>query len=219
MLEKFNDLHWFARFFLMMLVAAGIWYGFDYFLLSSTRAETLELRTKLSGLKSSNAEAAIVESHLPEYKAQFEQLKGQYDQAKELLPENVELSKVLESLQVTARNNNLLVVNFSPAGNEKADVQKEFYRMKPVNIKLIGNYANLEKFFLQISDLKRVVNISSLEIVALPEQREGQTLGASFTLSALYADKQDVNNLKPQPPKAVTANGATPAATTTAATP
>ena len=157
MLEKFNDLHWFARFFLMMLVAAGIWYGFDYFLLSSTRAETLELRTKLSGLKSSNAEAAIVESHLPEYKAQFEQLKGQYDQAKELLPENVELSKVLESLQVTARNNNLLVVNFSPAGNDKADVQKEFYRMKPVNVRLIGNYANLEKFFLQISDLKRVV--------------------------------------------------------------
>lgn len=221
MLAKFNELHWLARFLVMMVIAVGIWYAFDYFLMSSTRAETAELRNHLEELRSNNAQASIVESRLPEFKARFEQLKAEYEQTKELLPETVELSKVLDSLQATAKNNNLLVVVFSP--DEKTDVQKEFYRMKPVSVKLIGNYTNLQNFFRQIAELKRIVNIANLEIVALPEQREGQTLTASFTLSALYAEKEDVNNLKPlpapgqspapgQPPAADAAQASTPSA-------
>lgn len=194
MLAKFNELHWMARFLVMMIVAVGIWYAFDYFLMSSTRAETAQLTQKRDELKSSNAQAAIVESRLPEFKARFEQLKVEYEQTKELLPEAVELSKVLESLQATARNNNLIVSNFSPQDKE---IQKEFYRMKPINIKLSGNYTNLQNFFRQISELRRVVNISNMEISALSEQKDGLTLSAGFTLSALYAEKQDVDNLKP----------------------
>lgn len=194
MLAKFNELHWMARFLVMMIVAVAVWYAFDYFLMSSTRAETAQLTQKRDELKSSNAQAAIVESRLPEFKARFEQLKVEYEQTKELLPEAVELSKVLESLQATARNNNLIVSNFSPQDKE---IQKEFYRMKPINIKLSGNYTNLQNFFRQISELRRVVNISNMEISALSEQKDGLTLSAGFTLSALYAEKQDVDNLKP----------------------
>ena len=213
MLDKFNDLHWLARFFVMMVIASGLWYSFDYFVLASTKAETAELTQKREDLHSSNVQAAIVESRLPEFKAKFEQLKTEYEQTKELLPENVELSRALENLQITARNNNLTVVSFAPTDKDgKGDVTKDFYRMKQVAVSLTGNYPNLKNFFAAISDLKRVVNISNLTITALNEQREGQTLSANFVLSALYAEKQDVDNLKPlAPPKPETA-GATPAA-------
>lgn len=196
MLAKFNELHWLARFLVMMVIAVGIWYGFDYFLMSSTRAETGEMIQRRDELRSSNATAAIVENRLPEFKARFEQLKTEYEQTKELLPESVELSKVLESLQATARNNNLLILKFSP---QDKDLIKEFYHMKPIKVNLTGNYTNLQNFFRQISELKRVVNISDMNINALNEQKNGLTLTAEFTLSALYAEKQDVNNLKPIP--------------------
>lgn len=201
MLDKFNDLHWLARFFVMLVVASGIWYAFDYFVLASTKAETAELLQRREDLHSSNVQAAIVESRLPEFKAKFEQLKTEYDQTKELLPEDVELSRAFENLQVTARNNNLTVVAFSPMDKDgKGDVTKDFYRMKQIAVTLTGNYPNLKNFFAAIAELKRVVNISNLSITALNEQREGQTLTANFVLSALYAEKQDVNNLKPLPP-------------------
>ena len=212
MLDKFNDLHWLARFFVMMVISAGLWYAFDYFVLASTKAETAELIQRREDLHSSNVQAAIVESRLPEFKAKFEQLKTEYDQTKELLPEDVELSRALENLQVTARNNKLTVISFSPSDKDgKGDVTKDFYRMKQIAVSLTGNYPNLKNFFAAISDLKRVVNISNLTITALNEQREGQTLSANFLLSALYAEKQDVDNLKPLAPKTDTA-GATPAA-------
>jgi Tfp pilus assembly protein PilO len=215
MIDKFNDLHWLARFFVMLVIAAGLWYAFDYFVLASTKAETAELVQRREDLHSSNVQAAIVESRLPEFKAKFEQLKAEYEQTKELLPENVELSRALESLQVTARNNKLTVVSFAPTDKDgKGDVTKDFYRMKQIAVSLTGNYPNLKNFFAAISELKRVVNISNLSITALNEQREGQTLAANFVLSALYAEQQDVNNLKPlapaKPANAAPAPAATP---------
>ncbi len=201
MLDKFNDLHWLARFFVMLVIAAGLWYAFDYFVLASTKAETAELIQRREDLHSSNVQAAIVESRLPEFKAKFEQLKAEYEQTKELLPEDVELSRALENLQITARNNKLTIVSFAPTDKDgKGDVTKDFYRMKQIAVSLTGNYPNLKNFFAAISELKRVVNISNLTITALNEQREGQTLAANFVLSALYAEKQDVNNLKPLAP-------------------
>jgi type IV pilus assembly protein PilO len=213
MLDKFNDLHWLARFFVMLVIAAGLWYAFDYFVLASTKAETAELIQKREDLHSSNVQAAIVESRLPEFKAKFEQLKAEYEQTKELLPEDVELSRALENLQITARNNKLTVVSFAPTDKDgKGDVTKDFYRMKQIAVSLTGNYPNLKNFFAAISELKRVVNISNLTITALNEQREGQTLSANFILSALYADKQDVNNLKPLAPLKSEPGAAAPAA-------
>lgn len=219
MLDKFNDLHWLARFFAMMVLAAGIWYAFDYFVLAGTKAETAELIQRREDLHSSNIQAATVESHLPEFKIKHEQLKAEYEQTKELLPENVELSRALENLQLTAQNNKLTVVSFSPTDKDgKGDAAKDFYRLKQIAVSLTGNYPNLKNFFRDISDLKRVVNINNLTISALNEQREGQTLAANFILSALYAEKQDVNNLKPlPPPKAETTPGAPAAAPTPAA--
>ncbi len=220
MLDKFNDLHWLARFFVMMVIAVGLWYAFDYLVLTSTKAETAELIQRREDLHSSNVQATIVESRLPEFKAKFEQLKTEYEQTKELLPEDVELSRALENLQVTARNNKLTVVSFSPSDKDgKGDVTKDFYRMKQIAVSLTGNYPNLKNFFAAISDLKRVVNISNLTITALNEQREGQTLSANFVLSALYAEKQDVNNLKPLAPPKSDTTGTPPAAAAPGAPP
>jgi Tfp pilus assembly protein PilO len=218
MLDKFNDLHWLARFFVMLIMAAGLWYAFDYFVLASTKAETTELIQRREDLHSSNVQAAIVESRLPEFKTKFEQLQVEYEQTKELLPESVELSRALESLQTTARNNKLTVMAFAPTDKEgKGDAAKDFYRMKQIAVNLTGNYPNLKNFFRDIAELKRVVNITNLTITSLNEQREGQTLTANFILSALYAEKQDINNLKPMPPPKAESAPAAPAASPAAA--
>ena len=221
MLAKFNDLHWLARFGVMLVIAVTVGFGFDYFVLSSTRAETVELTKKKDDLVSANAQAEVVKQRLPEFKARFEQLKVEYDQTKELLPESVELSRVLESLTAVAKNNNLVVTNFTPKGDK--DIQQDFYKLKPIGVALVGNYQNLENFFQQISELKRVVNISNLDIQPLAEQKEGLSLTAKFVLSALYAEKTDVNNIKaaaPAKPGASPAASPTPApASTPASTP
>jgi type IV pilus assembly protein PilO len=207
MLSKFNDLHWLARFLVLLMAAGGVWYGFHYFVLSATAAETTQLNERLDGLRVQNRQAATVQSNLQQFKARFEQLKVEYDQTKQLLPEAVEISRVLENVQALAKNR-LVLKSFVPQGDEQ---QKDFYRVRSIKIEVLGSYPALEGFFQQIADLKRIVNISGLEIKALQEQREGQSLEASFTVSAMYAEPQDVNNIKPGAP-APAAPGPPPAA-------
>lgn len=198
MFSRLNGLPWYFRFLVMLAVAGGVWYGFHYFVLSATAAETETLTAKRDQLRSQNQQASVVQSRIAEFKARFEQLRAEYDQSKQLLPEAVELSHVLEHVQTLAKNK-LLVMSFLPQDEE----QKDFYRIQPVKVDIYGTYPQLQSFFQQMSELQRVVNITEAEIKAMDVQRVNRSIEAHFTVSAFYAQAEDVNNMKPlAPPKA-----------------
>ena len=213
-MNRLSALPWYMQFLVMLAVAGGVWYGFHYFVLSATAAETEQLAAKRDQLRSQNQQAAVVQSRIAEFKARFEQLKIEYDQSKQLLPEAVELSRVLENVQTLAKNR-LIVKSFVPLDEQ----QKEFYRVRPIKVEVVGTYPGLESFFQQIADLRRVVNITGAEIKGVQDQRENISLEASFTVSAFYAEPQDINNLKSLPPSKPAGAAGQPAAPAPAATP
>ncbi len=206
MLERLGRLPWIVQFLVMLAVAGVVWYGFHYFVLSATAAETAQAYERRDALRLQNQQAAVVESRIAEFRARFEQLKIEYEQAKQLLPEAVELSRVLENVQTLARNR-LIVRSFVPSDEQ----QREFYRIRPVKVEVAGTYTALQDFFQQIANLKRVVNITEAEIKAAQEQRPNISLEASFIVSAFYAEPEDINNLKPLPPRSA-ASGPKPGA-------
>ena len=219
MISKISGLPWYFQLLIMLAVAGGILYGFDYLVLSATAAETRQQSEKLDQLRSQNQQAAVVQSRITEFKARFEQLKVEYEQSKQLLPEAVELSRVLENVQTLAKNK-LVVKSFVPQDEQ----QKDFYRVKPIKVEVLGTYPNLETFFQQVADLRRVVNISGAEIKGVQDQRENISLEASFIVSAFFAEPQDINNLKPAANKPAAAGAGTgaspaPAAATNSSTP
>jgi type IV pilus assembly protein PilO len=219
MMSRFKALPWYFQFVVMLAVAGGLWYGFHYFVLAATAAENEQLGQKLDQLRAQNQQASVVQSRLTEFKARFEQLKAEYEQSKQLLPEAVELSRVLEHVQTLAKSK-LLVMSFIPEDEE----QKDFYRIQPVRVEVLGTYPLLQGFFQQMADFRRVVNITGAEIKGVPQQRANRSIAASFIVSAFFAEPEDINNLKPLPPSKPAApagapgaptnpNGATPNAT------
>jgi Tfp pilus assembly protein PilO len=196
MLEKIKALHWGIQFAIMLAVAGAVFYGFDYFVLSATAAETRELTAKLEGLRSKNQQVAAVKTRLSDFKARYEQLKVEYEQTKQLLPEAVEISRVLEQVQALAKDRLKLRI-FEPHDEQ----QKDFYRYRPIRVEVAGTYPKLQDFFHEIADLRRIVNVSDAEIKAAQQQRENMSLEAIFTVSALYAEPEDISNLKPAEPK------------------
>jgi type IV pilus assembly protein PilO len=213
MLEKLSRLPWMLQFLVMLAVAGVVWYGFHYFVLSATAAETAQAYERRDALRMQNQQAAVVESRIAEFRARFEQLKIEYEQAKQLLPEAVELSRVLENVQTLARSR-LIVRSFVPNDEQ----QREFYRVRPVKVEVLGTYPALQDFFQQIANLKRVVNVTEAEIKSAQEQRPNISLEASFIVSAFYAEPEDINNLKPLPPRSA-APGPKPGAEASAAPP
>jgi type IV pilus assembly protein PilO len=174
-----------------ILIGVVIVYVGDQFAFADTREETKKKQEELSKLREENRKGAIVRDNLKSFQKRYDQAQGELRDLRELLPEDVEISKVLENIQQQATEQKLTLKVFTP----RDLVKKEFYKEKPISIQVFGLYNNLGRFFQQIATYRRIVNISDVDVKKTAEQTENRDIEASFTVTAFLASDQDVTNL------------------------
>jgi type IV pilus assembly protein PilO len=170
--------------------AALLVYGaFYYFVTSGTRAETREVEAKVEQLLRANAGAQIASQRLNEFKANYARAQADYEDLKALLPEQRELTMVLQNVQDRARGR-LTLRKFTP----KEEVQQDFYTGKPVEVEVTGNYNNLGQFFAQMASYQRIVSITDFKVTKLKDKKdalaEGETVTADFLVTAYYVSPE-----------------------------
>jgi type IV pilus assembly protein PilO len=205
-LETLQDKPWYLQFVIFGTVALALYGGFWYFMTSGTRAETRELEEKVATLRQANARAQIASQRLNEFKVSYERAQADYDDLKALLPEQRELTMVLQGVQERARGR-LSVRRFSP----KDDVQQDFYTGKPIEVEVTGTYNNLGAFYAQMAAYQRIVSITDFKVVQVKEQAGGKTIDAQFLLTAYYVSPeklQSTTNAAAKPAAVTPANGA-----------
>lgn len=191
---------------LALLVYAGFW----YFITSGTRAEAKELNDKVVVLQGQNAQAQMASQRLNEFRAAYKSRQEEYDELKALLPEQRELTSVLQSVQDRARGSRLSLRRFSP----KDDVQQDFYSGKPIEVEVTSSFASLRQFFDQMAKYQRIVSISDFKLNQAPDQNPNKTVDAQFLLTAYYVSAEKLQNstAKPVAPATATTTAATPPA-------
>ena len=210
-MEKIKGLAWHWQLLALVGIAAVLYGGVYYFVTSGTRTETAKVEEQVAALKSKNQAAQIATQRINEFRALFASKEEEYDELKVLLPEQREITNVLQGLQDTASGSRLIVTRFTP----KDDVQKEFIMGKPVEVEVDSNFANLQDFFDKMAKLQRIVSITDFNLTQLENQTAKKTLHAQFLLTAYYASPENLDNLnQPMTPdgKPAPANGAQPAA-------
>lgn len=213
MLDKFKNLNWPIQLCLMLCLGALLWAGVWYFFTSETRAETAKISDEVAQLQQQNENARLATSHINEFRTLFATKTAEYDELKVLLPEQREITNVLQGLQDTANSSKLIVMRFSP----RDDTQQNDIMAKPVEVEVDSNFANLKNFFEQMAKLPRIVSITDFKLNQLDKQTANKTLHAQFLLSAYYAAPTDLNAKPGAKPGAPGAPGAKPAAPGTAA--
>jgi len=220
-LQSLQQQPWYLQLLLMLVVAGALYGGFWYMFTSGTRQETREIQAQVDQLLAANAKAQIAQQRLNEFKAAYARAQADYEDLKALLPEQRELTNVLEGIQERAKNR-LSVQRFTP----KDDVQQDFYSGKPIEIEVNGNYNNIGAFFAQIAAYQRIVSISDFKITRIDDKKDdlkaaGQTVGAQFLLTAYYSSPEKMQASRApagaQPVAGTPANAA-PAAPTAPAT-
>ena len=206
-LDVLQEKPWYFQFIIFGFLAFLIYGGFWYFVTSGTRDETKELQTQVDKLLQENHRAQIASQRLNEVKAAYARSQADYEDLKALLPEQRELTTVLQGLQERARGR-LSVIRFTP----KEDVQQDFYAGKPIEVEVSSSYNKLGDFFAQIAAYQRIVSITDFKLSRMNEQNAGKTLEAQFLLTAYYASNEKLNTAKPAGP-------AQPAAANAAAAP
>ncbi|HEX8559970.1 MAG TPA: type 4a pilus biogenesis protein PilO [Pyrinomonadaceae bacterium] len=194
-LDSLQEKPWYAHLAAFGAAALLVYGAFWYFVTSGTRAETAEVEAKVEQLQRANAGAVVASQRLNEFKANYERAKADYEDLKALLPEQRELTMVLQNVQDRARGR-LVLRKFTP----REEVQQDFYTGKPVAVEVTGNYNNLGQFFAQMASYQRIVSITDFKVTKLTGEKavlagDGGTVAAEFLVTAYYVSPE-----KLQPP-------------------
>ncbi|HKZ03416.1 MAG TPA: type 4a pilus biogenesis protein PilO [Pyrinomonadaceae bacterium] len=204
-MSKLQSFPWYVRLIAFVAIAGVVYAGFWYFVTKGTRAQTQEMSVEIARLLQNNAEAQIASQRLNEFKAIYRARQEEYDELKALLPEQRELTMVLQGVQDRARTSGLTLAKFNP----KEDIQQENYSGKKIEVTVTSSFAALRAFFEQLAHYQRIVSITNFELKQLEKQLGTKTVDAKFDLTAYYVSAEKLQ--KQTAPQAGTA-AQTPAA-------
>lgn len=208
-----SGIPWYARLFIFVVLALGIYAGFWHFVTSGTRKQTKDLQDQISVLQKANAEAQIASQRLNEFRTTYKNKQEELEELRALLPEQRELTNVLQGIQDRARATSISVRKFTP----KDDEQQDFYSGKKIDVAVQSTFKGLRSFFDQMAHYQRIVSISNFEIKQLEKQSSDKTLEARFDLTAYYVSSEKAQKQGAAQPAATaapqnqTANQSTPA--------
>lgn len=183
-------LPWYLR-LVMFVAVAGVFYaGFWYLVTRPTRAETQQFNSEIAELLPKNAQAQIASQRLNEFRAVYKAREEEYEELKALLPEQREITMVLQGVQDRARGNGLVLKKFSP----KDDVQEGNYSGKKIEVSVTSSFASLRAFFEQLAHYQRIVSVTNFQLTQVDKQTSMKTVDATFDLTAYYVSAE---KLKP----------------------
>lgn len=193
-----NNLPWYLRLGLFTVIALVVYGGFWYFVTSGTRKETKGLQEQISVLQKANAEAQIASQRLNEFRTAYKNKQEELEELRALLPEQRELTKVLEGIQDRARQTGLSLRKFMP----KDDVQQDFYSGKRIDVSVQSTFAGLRAFFDQMAHYQRIVSITNFELKQMDKQAASKTVEARFDLTAYYVSSEKLQKQNANQPAA-----------------
>ena len=179
---KLPSLPWYLRLIAFLAIGGVVYAGFWYFVTSGTRNTTKEMENEIAKLKPKNAQAAIVQQNLNNFKAAYKAREEEFAELKALLPEQRELTMVLQGIQDRARSNGLVLTRFNP----KEDMQEADYSGKKIEVSVVSGFSGLRSFFEQLAHYQRIVSITNFELKQLERQSLNKTVDARFDLTAYY---------------------------------
>jgi len=208
MLDKLKNLQWHFQLLLLVAIATLLYLSVWYFFTSVTREQVRVKNEEVATLQAKNEAARVATQRINEFRALYASKSVEYEELKVLLPEQREITNVLQGLQDNARDSKMIVMRFSP----RDDTQQDVIMAKPVEIEVDSNFANLRAFYDKMAQLPRIVSISDFKINQLDKQTAVKTLHATFLLTAYYADSEAMAKAGAPKPGAPGAPGANPAA-------
>lgn len=179
---------------LIILIGAGFFVG-----LEKPRLDELKtLQANLDKLHADVAETRRLANNLPKFKAEYEGLKKDLDNALTELPNSKEIPTLLTSITTAGKSAGLDFLVFRP----KAEVTKDFYAEVPVDISVSGTFVGIANFFVAVSNLPRIVNISNVAFSDIKNERGRNLVKVNCQATTFrFLDKNEIKGSKDEKKK------------------
>ncbi|MEK6285362.1 MAG: type 4a pilus biogenesis protein PilO [Acidobacteriota bacterium] len=204
----FTRMPWYYQMGVLLLLSGLLIFAADYLLYSEKRAETVKIEDKVQQLKAKNAQGSIIRQNLLATEQTLKEKREEIDRLRDLLPDQVEISRVYDSLKDFLREQKLELKRFVHMKSVSAD----FYTAQPIQIEVTGSYDSLGQFFSRLGFYSRILSVSEVEIKKAEDsgQEVGRSVNGSFVVTAYYIAPENLEKLTSTKPAALPP--ATPAA-------
>ncbi len=133
-----------------------------YYLLveSKYREREQSLNTELTNLKSEIVKIRAIAAEKDKFERQNALLEKQLEELKAKLPSEAEMDKLLITITELGRDNGIAFNTFQPGKETSA----QLYSRVPINMKFLGNFFHILRFFDTVAKLDRIVNMRSMSM-------------------------------------------------------
>jgi type IV pilus assembly protein PilO len=161
-----------------LAVAAGWW----YYLYTPARVRRDRLYGQVAKLQQDLFQKKRIAKELPKLEAARDALRKDLQEALRRLPEEREIPILLTQINRLGQDAGLTFSLFKPG----KPAEDEFYTRVPIQIRAAGTYHALGRFFEELGQMERIVNITDLKLD--PASRTGRNKGspASATITGEF---------------------------------
>jgi type IV pilus assembly protein PilO len=201
----FSRMAWYYQMGVLLLLSGLLIFAADYLLYSDKRAETAKIEDKVQQLKAKNAQGSIIRQNLAATEQTLKEKREEMDRLRDLLPDQVEISRVYDNIKDFLREQKLELKRFVHMKTVSAD----FYTAQPIQIEVTGSYDSLGQFFSRLGFYSRIVSVTEVEVKQAEDggQEVGRSINGSFVVTAYYIAPENLEKLtmkKPAAPPPVT---------------
>lgn len=202
--DKFLKIPFYQRLLIVLALMALIAVGFYFGLFVPKQKEYNALVKKSNDLQAEIVQKKSIADNLVQIQQEYERMQQQLQESLKELPNDKEIPELLTSIASLANQNNLDVKKFLPG----SEVAKGFYAEVPVSLSLVGRYHEIGKFFYDIGEMSRIVNVGNIKM-----KREGDAKSGKMQV-AVDCQATTYRFLRPeeQPQAPAGAKGKKPAA-------
>jgi len=163
-----QDLPFYKKFLILILILAVLFGLFYYFIYLPKTEEVASLKAQLRKLDQQLVQKRKLVRNIEQFRKEFALLKKKLDESLRQLPNKEMIDMILMDIAKFERKENLESILFKP----KKEIKRDFYAIVPVQIQIRGTYHQIGKFFEDIINLPRIVNVKGYKFTK-PKDMEG----------------------------------------------
>jgi type IV pilus assembly protein PilO len=170
----------------LLLAAEGALLWFP--LLQPKFKELQETKAKLSDIQNQVLENRAIAAKLPVLQREYDRLSKELESALTELPNQKEIPALLTTVTDEGKKAGLDFLVFRPRNEEP----KEFYAAVPVDITVSGSFSSVGNFFVSVSNMPRIMNISNVEFSDIKASGDRTTLKVTCLATTFrFLDKKE----------------------------
>jgi type IV pilus assembly protein PilO len=196
----FSRLAWYWQMALFLVLSILLIVAMDQMLFSEKRDQTAKTRQQIESLKAENSKGNIIRQNLADTEKALKEKQAEIEKLRDLLPDQVEISRVYDSIKDYMFEEKLALGKFEEANAVPAD----YYTAQPIQVDVTGPYDNLGRFFSRLGFYSRIVSVTDVDIKRADEKSQmlGRTINASFKITAYYISAENLEKLTMKKPAA-----------------